>query len=115
MNFKIISIFCFLSYTLDAAILGIPALSKIGNTNFVQYRALRDPADSPFNLDGAYDLYGRPVKRSFFSNIPQLQVYWFQCKFFVRFWSANKYLFCFKVLFISAYIIWRIYGALHST
>ena len=75
MNFKIISIFCFLSYTLDAAILGIPALSKIGNNNFVQYRALRDPADSPFNLDGGYDLYGRPVKRSFFSNIPQMQVY----------------------------------------
>ena len=80
MNFKIISIFCFLSHTVDAAILGIPALSKLGNNNFVQYRALRDPADNerPYNLDGFYGLYGRPAKRSygnFFSDLPQMQIY----------------------------------------
>ena len=70
-----------MSHTLDAAILGIPALSKIGNNNFVQYRALRDPADAM--MDGEYDLYGRPVKRSygnFFSEVPQMQVYWSDCQ-----------------------------------
>ena len=60
-----------MSQTLDAAILGIPALSKLGNNNFVQYRALRDPADEM--MEGGYDLYGRQVKRSygsFFSELP---------------------------------------------
>ena len=77
MNLKIILIFCF---TLDAAILGIPALSRLAKgNNFVQYRALRDPVDekSPYNW-GGYDLYGRPVKRSYgrmFSDLPRMLIY----------------------------------------
>ena len=91
MNFKIISIFCFVGCTVNAAILGIPALGKLAKANsFRQYRALRDPADdnspadSSYNLDDFYALYAQPwpplqpAKRSygkFFSEIPQMQIY----------------------------------------
>ena len=88
MNSKIIAIFCFVGCTVNAAILGIPALGKLAKANnFRQYRALRDPTDenspvdSSYNLDDFYALYAQPwqpAKRSygkFFSEIPQMQIY----------------------------------------